>query len=131
MHSKTTTCIIDTLRSSFATFDVPRVLFSDNAPNFASSKMDGSLTRNRIKQYSSAPYHPATNVQAERMVGEMKKALLKLKEETMQCRIARFSFRQHTTVAFSSRKTPAEAMFGRRMATPLDLMNRVSPTSED
>lgn len=98
MHSTTSTRIIDALRSTFATFGVPRILFSDNAPNFVSNEMDEFLTRNGIKHYTSAPYHPATNGQAERMVGETKKALLKLKEGTIQCRIARFLFRHQTTV---------------------------------
>ncbi|KAM7284844.1 uncharacterized protein ISCGN_001938 [Ixodes scapularis] len=131
MHSTTSTRIIDALRSTFATFGVPRILFSDNAPNFVSNEMDEFVTRNGIKHYTSAPYHLATNGQAERMVGETKKALLKLKEGTIQCRIARFLFRQHTTVSTSTGKTPAEAMFGRRIATPLDLMNQSSSTSED
>lgn len=91
------------------------MLFFCNAPNLVAHKMD--KLKKKAQHSISAPYHPATNRQAEEMVAETKRALFKHTEGTVQCRIARFLFRQHTTG-----KTPAKATFSRQITTPLDRM---------
>lgn len=81
--------VIDVLRSFFPTFALPKILFSDNATNLASNEINKFLRKKKpkktgIRHHISAPYHPATNGQAEQMVCETKKALLKLTEEAVQ-----------------------------------------------
>ncbi|XP_064465546.1 uncharacterized protein K02A2.6-like [Ornithodoros turicata] len=123
LRTTTSGNIIHELRNVFATFGIPRVLFSDNAPNFVSGEMSEFCKRNGIKQRTSAPFHPATNGQAERMVAETKKALRKLTENNTQCRLARFLFRQHTTVSKTTGKTPGELLFGRPLTTAWNLLH--------
>ncbi|XP_064462523.1 uncharacterized protein LOC135373217 [Ornithodoros turicata] len=78
MKSTTSASIVGELRKVFATFGTPRVVVSDSAPNFVSAEMAQFYHRNGVKHRTSAPFHPATNGQAERMVGETKRALKKL-----------------------------------------------------
>ncbi|XP_064464373.1 uncharacterized protein LOC135375630 [Ornithodoros turicata] len=91
--------------------------------------MANFYTRNGIKQRTSAPFYPSTNGQAEMMVGETKRALTKLTDGSIECRLARFLFKQHTTVSTSTGKTPAELLFGRRLTTPLDWMHPENDSS--
>ncbi|XP_064470181.1 uncharacterized protein K02A2.6-like [Ornithodoros turicata] len=122
MKSTTSASIVGELRKLFSTFGVPRVVVSDNAPNLVSAEMAQFYHRNGVKHRTRAPFHPATNGQAERMVGETKRALKKL-TGSLDCRLARFLFKQHTTVSATTHKTPAELLFGRRLTTPLDLLH--------
>lgn len=85
------------------------------------------MARDGVKHFTSAPYHPATNGQAERMVAETKCTLGKLRERTLLCRISRFLYKQHSTITTSG-KTPAELMFGRHCATVLDRMHSHLPS---
>lgn len=75
--------------------------------------------RNGIRSVTSAPYHPATNGQAKRMVAEAKTALMRDQEGTLECRLARFLHKQHTTVHATTGRTPAAAMFGRELPSVL------------
>ncbi|XP_042149215.1 uncharacterized protein K02A2.6-like isoform X3 [Ixodes scapularis] len=70
-----------------------------------------------------APYHPASNGRAERMVREVKSALKKLTQGDTQCKISRFLFKQHTTPHSDTGKTPGEVMMGRRLRSPLDRLH--------
>lgn len=115
------------LRSLFATFGVPRKIVSDNGAAFVSVEMQRFCTDNGISHIASAPYHPATNGQAERYVGELKTALARDKSGPMSCRLARFLFRQHSTIHQTTGITPAMAMFGRELPTHLD---QIKPAPE-
>lgn len=68
--------------------------------------------RKGIIDISSAPDHPVTNGQAERMMQELKRALFKGTKEELQCILARFLFNVHTTVSLCMDKTPAWMLFG-------------------
>lgn len=65
----------------------------------------------------SAPYHPAANGQAERMVSELKQSLAKDKKGLLSVRVAKFFYKQHMTVSISTGKTPLFMMFGRELTT--------------
>lgn len=123
VNSPTSTAVISVLRSLFATFGIPRKVVSDNGTAFVSSEIQGFYKRNGIRSVTSAPYHPATNGQAERYVGELKRALAREPSGSLNVRLSRFLFRQHTTVHQSTGITPAKAMFGRELPSQLDLVN--------
>ena len=73
MSSTTSTAAIQCLRDVFARFGIPERIVTDNAPNFVSAEFSHFLHQNRIKQTTSAPYHPASNGLAERTVKIFKK----------------------------------------------------------
>ncbi|RVE48634.1 hypothetical protein evm_006705 [Chilo suppressalis] len=81
--TKTTTSnrCIKKLSEIFVTFGSPYTLVSDNGRHFVSQDFQRFLKDNGITQKSIAPYHPATNGQAERYVQIIKKALRAMAEE--------------------------------------------------
>ena len=68
MHSTTTHRTIKVLREIFVTHGYPRVIVSDNRPQFTSEDFSTYLLGNHIVHRPSAPYHPATNGLTESMV---------------------------------------------------------------
>ena len=59
---------IEALRKIFATHGLPDVCVSDNAASFLSEEFQTFISKNGIHHITSAPYHPASNGQAERCV---------------------------------------------------------------
>ncbi|KAL1449409.1 hypothetical protein MTO96_006351 [Rhipicephalus appendiculatus] len=121
----TSAAVIDVLRNLFVTFGIPRKVVSDNdGKAFISSEIKQFYASNGIQTATSPAYHPATNGQAERYEAELKRALLRDADKSIQCRLARFLYRQHTTIRTATGMTPARAMFGRELHCPLDLLKR-------
>ena len=63
------------LREIFSRNGIPRVVVSDNGPQFISEEFVKFMAENGICHKKIPPYHPATNGLAERMVQELKLAL--------------------------------------------------------
>lgn len=80
MNSTTTTNTIEKRRILFSQLGLPKVIVSDNGPQFVSEEFHLFLTQNGIKNITSAPYHPRTNGQAERLVQVFKQAMKSAKE---------------------------------------------------
>ena len=76
MHlgQNTTTTHCGRASKVFSTLGLPRVLVSDNGPQFTSSEFSQFLEENGIRQKRVPPYHPASGL-AERMIQELKKSL--------------------------------------------------------
>ncbi|XP_060542399.1 uncharacterized protein K02A2.6-like [Pantherophis guttatus] len=77
--STTTEATIRALRRLFATHGLPDMLVSDNGPQLTSLAMESFLAGLGIRHALSAPYRPAGNGQAERMVRLTKEALTKMR----------------------------------------------------
>lgn len=107
ISSMTSASVICELRNVFATFGVPRKVVSDNGSAFVSNEIKTFYRLNGVLAVTSAPYHPATNGQAERMVQQLKQALAKREREEVKCFLPRFLYKQHTTVHTATGKTPA------------------------
>ena len=75
LSSTTTSKTIEVLRDLFARFGIPEQIVSDNGPQFASEEFQAFIKSNGIRHITSAPYHPATNGLAERLVQTFKQAL--------------------------------------------------------
>ncbi|XP_054259475.1 uncharacterized protein K02A2.6-like [Macrosteles quadrilineatus] len=131
--TKTTTSnwCIQQLRKLFSTFGYPFTLVSDNGPNFTSSIFNQFLQACSVTHKFSAPYHPATNGQAERFVQTVKKQLIAMENDggDLHFKINHIlmSLRNATNATGSS---AYELMFGRRIRTRLDLMKRPQDHTE-
>ncbi|KAM7286060.1 uncharacterized protein ISCGN_032945 [Ixodes scapularis] len=123
MPSMKSSAVVTSLRKMFATHGVPDVIVSDNGTAFIGAELQTFLKLNGVRTVFAAPYHPASNGRAERMVREVKEALKKQQEGTTQCKIARFLFKQHTMQHSVTGKSPAELMMGRRLRTALDRLH--------
>ena len=123
MSSTTAQRTIEVLHDFFATHGFPRVLVSDNGPQFLADVLQDYLYSNRILHHRSAPYHPATNGLAENMVKNVKQWFRNQGgSKSMPTKLADFlcTYRNvpHTSIGCS----PAELLFGRSPCTHLSMV---------
>nr|KAG5691630.1 hypothetical protein BaRGS_023801 [Batillaria attramentaria] len=118
--STSTRATLDLLEEDFAHFGYPHTLVSDNATTFVSEEFQSLCKERGITHLTGAPYHPATNGAAERLVQTFKQALRKsslppkraLQEFIMQYR------RMPTSCGFS----PSELLMSRQIRTRIDTL---------
>ena len=118
--STSTRATLDLLEEDFAHFGFPHTIVTDNATTFTSEEFQSWCTERGITHLTGAPYHPATNGAAERLVQTFKKALKKsslppkraLQEFLMQYR------RMPTSCGYS----PGELLMSRQMRTRIDTL---------
>ncbi|XP_053698952.1 uncharacterized protein K02A2.6-like [Sabethes cyaneus] len=112
------------LREFFATFGVPSVIVSDRGVQFTSEQFQTFLKKNGITQKIGAPYHPATNGQAERFVQTFKDKLkaIKCEKRDVQFELHKILMAYRRTVHPTTGKSPSMLVFGRQIKSRLDLM---------
>jgi len=72
MSSTTAEATVNALCTVFATHGLPEELVTDNGAQFIAQELKDFLSSNKIKHIFSAPYHPASNGEAERAVKTFK-----------------------------------------------------------
>ncbi|XP_053229066.1 uncharacterized protein K02A2.6-like, partial [Podarcis raffonei] len=92
--STSTSAAIRVLRRLFATHGLPDTLVSDNGTAFTSGEFQTFTAQNAIRHIRSAPFHPATNGQAERMVRTTKDTLRRMTQGDWEYRLATFLLAQ-------------------------------------
>jgi transposase InsO family protein len=124
MKSTTATATCNKLRELFARYGVPRVLVSDNGPQWISEEFQQFCASNLIQSVLSSPYHPKTNGLAERAVRTFKERMMAAKASIADpsTRLQKFLMSYRNTPHKSTGRPPAELMFGRRLRTRLDLL---------
>lgn len=128
--------VINKLNEIFSRFGLVHTLVTDNATNFCSTQFEDFCVLNGIKHVTIAPYHPASNGQAENSVKTLKKGVRNiLRENTHQKDIMKkinnflFNYRNstHCTTGFS----PAQLLLGRSLRCRLDLLRVIEPNSNN
>ena len=87
-----------------------------------SSEFEDFLTVNGIKHWKSSPYHPSSNGLAEKAVQIIKHGLKKMKEGSLNDRLARFLFDYRITPHSTTGVSPLELLMGRRLKSRFDLL---------
>ena len=90
----TVTATINKLRLAFTIHGLPDIIVSDNGANFTSEEFAVFMKSNGIKHVRTAPYHSASNGQAERVVQTVKEGLRKQQGETSKIRLTKLLFHQ-------------------------------------
>ena len=124
MKSTTATATVVVVRDMFARFGLPAQVVTDNGPQFVSAEFEEFLRQNGVKHIHVAPYHPASNGAAERMVQSFKRSLAASSggNAPMRQRLADFLLRYRTTPHSATGRTPASLFLGRECRTRLSLL---------
>ncbi|KAL5510070.1 hypothetical protein EMCRGX_G005543 [Ephydatia muelleri] len=124
MQVSTAAVTIKALRKIFCRFGLPRVIVSDNGPQFIASEFKDFCTANNITHIRATPYHPKTNRLAERAVRTFKErfSATKMHRDDLDLTLQRFLISYRNTPHKSTGRSPAELLLGRRIRTKLDLL---------
>jgi transposase InsO family protein len=118
--STTAKATMDLLDEDFAHFGYPHTLVSDNATTFLCEEFQAWCKERGITHLSGAPYHPATNGAAERLVQSFKQSLRKSK---LPPKVALREFlMQYRRTPLDSGRSPSELLNGRQIRTKLDAL---------
>eukprot|EP00731_Ephydatia_muelleri_P006604 Em0003g852a len=119
MQVSTAAVTIKALREIFCRFGLPRVIVSDNGPQFIASEFKDFCTANNITHIRATPYHPKTNGLAERAVRTFKErfSATKMHRDDLDLTLQRFLISYRNTPHKSTGRSPAELLLGRRIRT--------------
>jgi len=78
---------------------------------------------NGIRHVRTAPYHPASNGLAERSMRIFKGGMKKLKDRTLEIKLAHFLFSYRLTPQTTTGLSPSELLFGHRLCCHLDFLH--------
>ena len=124
VSSTTTSKTIEVLRDLFARFGIPELIVSDNSPQLASEGFQAFIKSNGIPHITSAPYHPATNGLAEKLVQTFKQALRSMFQSSkpVKEKLTKFLIAYRNTPHSTTGESPAQLLLGRPLRTRLDLV---------
>ena len=132
MLSTTAAATIAAFRDVFARFGfrIPVNVVTDNGPQFISSEFGKSLRRNGVKHIRVAPYHPASDGAAERMIQPFKRSVEASASTGASMRhcLADFFLTYRTTPHAVTGRTPSSLFLGRDCRTRFSLL---CPTVEE
>ena len=123
--STSTKATTDLLEECCAHFGYPHSLVSDNATTFTSADFQSWCKGRGITHLTGAPYHPATNGVAERLVQSFKQSLRK---SALPPKPALLEFLQlYRRTPLSTGYSPSELLNGRRIRTKIDALLPSAP----
>lgn len=123
MNSTTTAATISTLKKIFSIEGLPDVIVSDNGPQFVSEEFKKFCKTNNVQHLTTAPFHPASNGQAERFVRTFKTSFKKQINagKNVENSVLTYLFTYRTTPVKDG-KSPSELLHGRQPKTMLSCL---------
>lgn len=123
MGSTTAEETVEHMRTLMARMGIPEQVVTDNGPQFTSGVFRAFMKKNGIQHVTGAPYHPATNGLAERLVQSVKRAVKANKSGTsLQHKLDEFLLAYRVSPHAVTEQSPAQLMYGRKLRTKLDLL---------
>lgn len=117
--------VIDFLQQLFSQYGFPKVLVSDNGTAFTSGEFADYLNMYDIMHKTCAPFHAASNGQAERYVYTLKQSLRAIKQDepgsTIQDRLYKFLFAYRRAPNTTTGQPPAQLFLNRQIRSLLDV----------
>ena len=108
------------LEEDFSHFGYPHSIVSDNATCFTSDEFQVYCKERGIVHLTGAPYHPATNGAAERLIQSFKQALRKSSKPPREAVLEFLMFYRRTPT--TSVYSPSELLNNRQLRTKLDVL---------
>ena len=105
----------------FAIHGIPRIVYSDNGPQYSSVEFKSFTVEWDFKHITSSPRYPQSNGFVERMVGIVKGILKKAKQGGTDPQLALLCYR--STPIDNHIPSPAELLYGRKIRTNLPAKN--------
>lgn len=107
---------------------MPKIIVTDNATTFCLQEFQNFVNENHIEHITSPPYQPSSNGAAENAAKNVKTALKNLIGSRCNKIQALLTFLiDYRNVAHCSTKvSPAEVMFGRKLHTRFDTFGNYS-----
>lgn len=99
-------------------------LSSYNGPQFTANEFSDFMKANGVKHIRTAPYHPASNGEAERFVQTFKHSLKAGKNDsgTLHQKLTRFLLTYRSTPHSTTGVSPAELFLKHQLRTRLDIL---------
>ena len=119
-HSTSTMTTTRLLDEDFSHFGYPHSIVSDNATTFSSAEFKEYCTSKGISHLTGAPYHPATNGAAERLVQSFKQSMRKSSLPTKSA--LQMFLMQYRRTPLSHGLSPSELLNGRQIRTDIDVL---------
>nr|XP_029715715.1 uncharacterized protein K02A2.6-like [Aedes albopictus] len=123
--TSTTAATIGIMDELFSRYGVLVTVVSDNGPQFTAVEFKDFLQKSGVKFHKlSAPYHPATNGQAERYVQTTKDALKAMgtTASTLHSNLNIFLQQYRLAPHATTGESPSKLFIGRNIRTRLDLL---------
>jgi len=111
---------IKLLQEDFAHFGFPHTVVTDCAANFKSDEFQEFCKENGIVHLTGAPYHPATNGAAKRLVQTFKQALKKSDKDTKDA--LQDFLRNYRRTLLPTGYLPSELLNGRQIRTKINTL---------
>ena len=118
----TSISVIEKRREKFAQFCIPETIVNYNGTCITSTEFETFLSDNGIRHLITAPYHPASNGDAERAVQIVKKGLKKNNKGSFRTRLSCTLFSYRLTPQTTTSVSPAELLLNRCPRSRLDLL---------
>ena len=122
LHQLDTTAVLKVLNDIVNTFGYPRLVFSDNGPQFRGTFTEFCV-KHGIEHRTSSPHNPSSNGLAEAAVKSAKYLIEKCEAEREDISSALLEWRNTPRADGYS---PAQAFFGRRLRTSLPSLDTAS-----
>ena len=103
---------VEKLRMIFTSQRLPKMVVSNNGPDFVSNEFKELMRKNGIRHVKAVPYHPASNGLVERAVQTFKTAMKK-QDGSLQNRLSRFLFKYRITPHTTTGQSPAQVRWER------------------
>ena len=124
--------VIQKLRTLFSRWGLPKILVSDNGPQLIAREFETFCSRNGINHVPIPSYHPASNGQAETVVGKFKAAMRKMQTSNvdMGLNLSNWLLNYHNTPHSITGIEPSIRMVGRRIRSALSLVHPLSTSHQ-
>jgi len=112
VNCTTTHVVSKKLEETFARYDIPEQLVSDDGRQFTSDEFHEFMKVYNINDVTSSPYHAKSNGESERFIRTFKEKIL-ASELPLPKRLLQFLFRYRSTPHSTTSVSPSELLNGR------------------